>query len=105
MRGPALLALALALAGCEHMYGGLDGGRFAGSSLQEPGEAELVSIARAEAIRRSIPLKITRPPGVIDDGANWIVVLDPAPPGWKGGGTEVSIDKTSKRVLGLERTK
>ena len=29
MRVAVLIALALALAGCEHMYGGMDAGRFA----------------------------------------------------------------------------
>ncbi len=29
MRVAVLIALALALAGCEHLYGGMDAGRFA----------------------------------------------------------------------------
>lgn len=29
MRAAVLIALALALAGCEHLYGGMDAGRFA----------------------------------------------------------------------------
>jgi len=97
-----LLVLALAVAGCDHMYGGLDRGRLVG--ISQP-DAELVAIARAEAARRDIPLENIRPPVVLDEGAMLVVVLDPPPVGWKGGGVEVSIDKKSRQVLGLERTK
>jgi len=101
----AILVLALALAGCEHMYGGFDRGRLVGTAQPDARDAELVAIARAEAARREIPLENIRAPVILDDGAILVVVLDPPPAGWKGGGVEVSIDRKSKQVVGLERTK
>ena len=105
MRVAVVIAIGLLVAGCEHMYGGMDRSRMSDGAPRGPDATELLLIARAEVERQGILLEDVRPPSIIDDGARWVVVLDPPPKGWKGGGVEVEIDKTSKRVLGLERAK
>ena len=76
-----------------------------GASPPRPADASLIAIARAEAKGRGIRLENVRPPRIFDDVDKWVVVLDPPPRNWKGGGVEVSIDKVSGRVVSLERTK
>jgi hypothetical protein len=47
MRVAVVIALAVALAGCEHIYGGLDSGL---------SDSDAMAIARHEAARRGVPL-------------------------------------------------
>jgi hypothetical protein len=60
----------------------------------------LVKIAESEVARLGFERQRGgQPPQVVDEGSKWVVVLDPPPPNWKGGGIEVSIDKQTRRVL------
>ena len=88
MRLTAILAVALCLSGCEHMYGSIDQGRIA-------------EVARKEALRRHFSVA-DQVVSVSDRGEVWLVSFDnpPDPPGQTtlGGHVSVSVNKLTRRA-------
>ena len=95
MRAALTLAAALALAGCEHMYGGMDAGRLADEAPAT--DADLVGIAKRKLMRvgRSLD-ELT--PTIADAGDAWRVHFRPSDPAVLDGGVTVEISKKTRRA-------
>ncbi|WP_430423907.1 hypothetical protein [Phenylobacterium sp.] len=88
MRAALTIAVALALAGCEHMYGGMDRGR-------------LVSTAVHYAEARQLQVQDPSSAVILDGGDTWDVNLDPPCDTCVGGPIIVWISKITGRATGL----
>jgi len=100
MRVVLLAIAALSLAGCDHMYGGMDAGRFTTGAAGRISDADLLTIAeRALAKEKRSIEGMTA--GVLDRGSVWVVHFQVKDPGVLDGGVAVLIDKKTRRVTGI----
>ena len=93
MKALALALLALALAGCEHMYGGVDMGRFAGPLTPDLEHRIVERAARATDNRNY--LQEGDQASVRDCGVYWCVRFGPTDPSILDGGSYVRIHKVT----------
>ncbi|WP_296596223.1 hypothetical protein [Phenylobacterium sp.] len=96
MRIGLLLAMALTLGACDHMYGAFDGGRLAARS--GPTEQELVAIAAKRLAREKWSVDQMNV-GVSDAGHSWRVHFRPADASVLDGGGWVDISKATRRAV------
>lgn len=97
MRMIVISAVALMLAACEHMYGGMDAGRLGPTVAGEADRTGLVRIAMRKLARGHVTPGGT--PKVVDAGPTWRVYFSSDEPDVLDGGVTVEIDKKSRRAV------
>ncbi|MBL8555924.1 MAG: hypothetical protein JNL41_16730 [Phenylobacterium sp.] len=91
MKAAVVLAIALLLAGCEHMYGAVDAASI---------NAQLIEQARRATAGEHISVD-GMTPTVLDRGRVWVIHFERPDPNVLDGGVAVLINKKTRRVEGI----